>query len=605
MNKGLRGGISAGVCALVLAACGGGGGDGDSTAAQATPATQVKDNGVQPSNLTAIKIADIGITPTNALRPGTKVDFVVSGTFPSGTTYAWDFSDGPPLSTGASTSHTYSKVGKFTVKVTATDSSGKKSTEMRTVEIVQNEPPVVGGTIAVDRPDLSGGVSIGTGSTGAINLGHVESTGRSVKVVVNATDPQGDSLTYKWLIDGIAYGQSSTSNTLSYTFSTGGAHVVTVIVMDEYGGQTSHDFPVTLASTIVDPADPDTLLKPTGYAVWKSSYTGQPVGRIRVAANKTAWALPMLKPQVLRSTDNGRSWQELTLPKDERGAETRGFIDVGFADDKNIWVVGCPQQEYVKFEGGALINFDYASAMHSSDGGNSWENVSLGAYLESRCINAVQFAGQNGWVVNERGIVGNTTDGGKTWRFLADAKIDAKHMQFTDAQNGWIVGAARNTSKLQISRTTDGGATWTVSKTPDVEMNTSASLYFVDSKNGYASGSLWSRAPYPVLKTTDGGATWTTVPIPNNTFIRDLAFTTPTSGYALDSLGDVYGTKDGGSNWAKIGVRSTDDSGGLESFAIGGNSALLGTSSSYFVSGNTSLLGSLPTGGGVFWLTPL
>src|SRR5471032_1908045 len=83
---------------------------------------------------------------------------------------------------------------------------------------------------------------------------------------------------------------------------------------------------------------------------------------------------------------------------------------------------------------------------------------------DERCMRAVQFVGQNGWVVNELGIVANTIDGGKTWKFQADTNMKALRMQFIDARNGWIIGADRNGSKMQIARTTDGGATWATSQ---------------------------------------------------------------------------------------------------------------------------------------------
>ena len=582
MNRRLRSGISAAVCALALAGCGGGGG-GDSTA---SPASQAQNN-IQPAKVAAPKIADVGITPTSALRPGTKVSFIVSGVFPSATTYVWDFGDSTPSSNGVSVAHTYSKVGTFGVKVTATDASGQTSVETRSVAIVQNQPPIISGAVSVGQGS-TGVIALGQGSSGAVNIGQVEAIGPTVTIVVNATDPQGDSLTYKWLIDGVTYGQATANNTLSYTFATGAAHVLTVTVTNEYGGQTSQDFRVTLVS----PVSPVSPLEPGGYALWKASYTAQTVGRIRVAANKTAWALPINKPQVLKSTDNGRSWQELTLPKDDNGKGGNGFIDIAFADDKNIWVVGCGQQKYFETENGAVIQFDYAATMHSSDGGNSWENVRLAGFPDERCMRAVQFVGQNGWVVNELGIVANTIDGGKTWKFQADTNMKALRMQFIDARNGWIIGADRNGSKMQIARTTDGGATWATSQPQGADVNSYASVFFVDAKTGYASGSLWSRAPYPVLKSIDGGATWNALAVPKNTFITDLAFTTPTYGYALDMFGDVYGTKDGGLNWAKIGVASLGANVALTSFALGDNTALLGTSASI-------------GGGGALWLTPL
>lgn len=594
MNRRLRGGISAAICALALAGCGGGGG-GDSAA---TPAAAQNNN--QPAKAAAPKIADVGITPTSALRPGTLVSFIVSGVFPSATTYVWDFGDSTPSSNGLSVTHTYSKVGTFSVKVTATDASGQKSIETRSVAIVQNQPPTVSGVLSIGEIGSGGAFSMPSGSHGSVGIraqmsGTMEQT---VNVVANATDPQGDTLTYRWMIDGVAYGEKTANNTLNYTFASGGSHVVTVIVTDEYGGQTSRDFPVTLrtpdASLLplapVDPVDP----APGGYAVWKASYTAQSVRRIRVSANGTAWAVPVNTPQVLKSTDNGASWQELTLPKDDNGKGGNGFIDIGFADDKNLWVVGCPQQKwFAEPGGGSRLAFDYAAAMHSSDGGSSWENINLqvpGRTLDVRCLRAVQFVGRHGWIVTDRGTLMNTIDGGKTWNFQAETGVDAKRMQFVDARNGWLLGTNGDSSKMAIARTTDGGTTWTSAQMPETALFSEASLFFVDAKTGYASGSAWSRPPFPVLKTIDGGVTWSALAVPKNNLITDLLFITPAYGYALGMFGDVYDTKDGGLNWAKIGV--TSSGGGMTSFARGDNGKLLGTSAS-------------TVGGGILRITPL
>lgn len=578
MNRRLRGGISAAVCAMALAGCGGGGG-GDSSA---TPASQAQNNAVQPLKAAAPKIADVGITPASALRPGTKVNFIVSGTFPSATTYVWDFGDSSPLSNGVSATHTYSKLGTFTVKVTATDTSNQKSVETRSVEIVQNQPPIVSGAVSIG----------GKGPGNVFDTGQMGSTASTVKIVINATDPQGGSLTYKWMIDGVAYGERTANDTLTYTFETGGSHVATVVVTDEYGGQTSRDFLLTvrMPNASILPLSPVDPTPPGGYAVWKATYTGQAVGRIRVSADGTAWALPINKPQMLRSKDNGASWQELTLPKDDDGKGGNGFIDIAVADNKNLWVVGCPQQKWSAVEGGSSLDFAYAGVMHSSDGGSSWENVRTGVLLGTECIRGIQFVGQNGWLVSARGNVAKTTDGGKTWDFQAGTGIDARRMQFIDARNGWIIGAELHGSKMQIARTTDGGTTWTTSQIPDAQLYSYGSVFFVDAKTGYASGSQWSSTPYPVLKTIDGGATWSALTVPKSSAITDLLFITPTYGYALDMFGDVYDTKDGGLNWAKIGVTSSEF--GLTSFARGDNGKLLGTSSS-------------AVGGGILRITPL
>ncbi len=70
MNRRLRGGISAAICALALVGCGAGGdGNGDSSA---TPSAQAKKDHVFQLKVATSQIADVGITPLSALQLGTK-----------------------------------------------------------------------------------------------------------------------------------------------------------------------------------------------------------------------------------------------------------------------------------------------------------------------------------------------------------------------------------------------------------------------------------------------------------------------------------------------------------------------------------------------------
>ncbi|MDY7233224.1 Ig-like domain-containing protein [Hyalangium rubrum] len=56
-------------------------------------------------------------------------------------TYTWDFGDGSPTATGATTSYAWKDNGRFTVKVTASNASGVRWTASRAL-VVHNAPPV-------------------------------------------------------------------------------------------------------------------------------------------------------------------------------------------------------------------------------------------------------------------------------------------------------------------------------------------------------------------------------------------------------------------------------------------------------------------------------
>ena len=137
------------------------------------------------------------------------------------------------------------------------------------------------------------------------------------------------------------------------------------------------------------------------------------------------------------------------LPKDDDGKGGPGFGDIAVADNKNVWVVGCPQQKLLPVEGGSRLYFIYTGVMHSSDGGVSWENVRWSLPLEGRCIRAVQLVDQNGWIVSAAGIVVNTIDAGKTCSFQADTLMDARRMQLMRATGGFYAPTSFRRCRLR------------------------------------------------------------------------------------------------------------------------------------------------------------
>ena len=81
----------------------------------------------------------ISATPTSPIA-GQPITFSVTSTDPqSGTlSYAWDFGDSG-TGAGSSISHSYAALGKYTVKVTATDQVGLSSNA--TTDISVTAPP--------------------------------------------------------------------------------------------------------------------------------------------------------------------------------------------------------------------------------------------------------------------------------------------------------------------------------------------------------------------------------------------------------------------------------------------------------------------------------
>ena len=131
---------------------------------------------------------------------------------PDGTllTYRWDFGDGY-LGSGVAPEHRYTDDAVYTVNLEVMDSAGIAGTASTTVDIAPTRPPQV---------ELSS-----TGTCGS---------GCSVTFVADASDPEGEPLSYAWSGCASGSGPEATCGGAS-----SGDLVATVTVGDSSGGTTS------------------------------------------------------------------------------------------------------------------------------------------------------------------------------------------------------------------------------------------------------------------------------------------------------------------------------------------------------------------------------
>ncbi len=121
-------------------------------------------------------------------------------------TYAWDFGDGSQGSGGTPT-HTYSKAGSYTVKLTVTDTSGLSASANTTATVATLSAPVA--------------------STGGPYAGK---TGQSITFDASAsTDPNNSPLSYAW-----NFGDGATGSGVKamHTYANAGTYTVTLTLTD-------------------------------------------------------------------------------------------------------------------------------------------------------------------------------------------------------------------------------------------------------------------------------------------------------------------------------------------------------------------------------------
>ena len=178
-------------------------------------------------------------TSLNTAPPGLPILFDASASMDSDGTivsYAWDFGDGQ-TGAGVSVTHAYANNGTFTVRLAVADDLGAVDNVAGSIEIGNRGPSIVSAS-----PQAS------------IVLG----PGDAETLVVVASDPDGDLLTYSWLVDGLAVGGSSSV----YVFhaSSVGTHVVRVLVSD---GRAEASFAWTI-EVRARPQPPTGHLEPVG-----------------------------------------------------------------------------------------------------------------------------------------------------------------------------------------------------------------------------------------------------------------------------------------------------------------------------------------------------
>jgi photosystem II stability/assembly factor-like uncharacterized protein len=226
--------------------------------------------------------------------------------------------------------------------------------------------------------------------------------------------------------------------------------------------------------------------------------------------------------------------------------------------------------------------------MHTENGGESWMQQTLPTGIDAH---SVKFLDDSVGFALGSGHVWRTTNGGTDWtiQFSYDTQDNTiESYQFIDRERGWMVTwfvdhAGHAWDSYDIVRTVDGGITWHWC----MDQFGIYGLQFVDSLKGWAwtqfyelyrtqdGGINWQFLPsvghinrflaidssrvfihvtppdpepdgyYGWLRSDDGGESWTQLP----DFPNTLAWKGADDGWALDGLGRILRTGDGGQTW--------------------------------------------------------
>lgn len=182
----------------------------------------------------------------------------------------------------------------------------------------------------------------------------------------------------------------------------------------------------------------------------------------------------------------------------------------------------------------------------------TWRLLPSAPFLStSRQDDAFFISERTGWVVNGRGQIWKTTDGGGTWAQQLDTStVYFRCVGFSDSLHGWACnlgteefGGATDTNI--IFQTTNSGVSWFANNTIGATKPRGlCGMHAVTDSCIYAVGRV--RGPAYFLRSTDAGTTWQSRIMSTYAYgLLDCYFFTADSGLAVGHTGNVNETSSG------------------------------------------------------------
>lgn len=305
---------------------------------------------------------------------------------------------------------------------------------------------------------------------------------------------------------------------------------------------------------------------------------------ISAVSSRVAWASGA-SGTILRTMEGGRTWQPRPIP----GTEALDFRDIDATDEHTAFAL-------------SIGPGDASRIYKTTDGGEHW-TLSFSNGEPKAFFDAMAFWSRDrGLAVSDsvdgRFFIVVTADGGRTWsraplEGLPPAlpnegcfAASGTNVATWGTQHAWIgTGAA---AEARVLRTTDGGQTWAISRTP-IPAGPSAGIFsvaFRDATHGVIVGGDYKKeaeAADNVAITDDGGVTWTLVRNRGLTGFRSAVAYVPGARppmlVAVGPSGADRSTDDGQS-WQALGVEGFHALGfsrdGRGAWAVGENGRIAG-----------------------------
>ncbi|HLG13780.1 MAG TPA: YCF48-related protein [Blastocatellia bacterium] len=235
---------------------------------------------------------------------------------------------------------------------------------------------------------------------------------------------------------------------------------------------------------------------------------------------------------ISRSYDDGRSFNEVRIGIAE------GLNDV-FVRRERVWIVGDAGVILLSTDGGGTFIRNLYAARRSRSNQQGGRPAPLDLY-------SVQFTdNENGFIVGDEGLILGSTDGGYSWRELRSSVDNQLFHLSVRGRFAWVVGTGGT-----ILHTDDGGKTWYPQRSGvSDDLNR---VYMVNNRVGLITGDNGI-----VLRTENGGISWSRSQVSVREPLFGISYIDRDTGWVVGYKGTVIRTYDGGRNWVEQ-VSGTD-----------------------------------------------
>ncbi|MEA5596380.1 photosynthesis system II assembly factor Ycf48 [Rivularia sp. UHCC 0363] len=230
------------------------------------------------------------------------------------------------------------------------------------------------------------------------------------------------------------------------------------------------------------------------------------------------------KAALLETQDGGETWKPIALQLDD---ENYRFNAIDFAGDEG-WIAVEP-----------------STLLHTNDEGKTWSSIPLSEKLPGNPVNIVALGKNSAEMATDVGAIYKTTDGGKNWKAQVAESVgvvrnierseDGKYIAVSGkgnfystwepGQNAWVQHNRNSSRKVENMGFAQNGQMWMLARGGQIQFSEPNNL------------EEWLDAKYPEISTSWG--------------LLDLAYRTPSEIWVSGGSANLLRSTDGGQTWEK------------------------------------------------------